>query len=131
MNDDQIFREIYDHQIVAVNRRKADNVENSIIFRDDGGRGHTIDLETCAQNYMIEHPGRSANCVGERNIDERYFVLYTSGIKTKIIFDKKYVFQTCSGDAYKFKLLTGERINRFQRFQTYLNETRYITLDLS
>ena len=131
MNDSQVFREIYDHQIVAVNRRKADNEENSIVFRDGDGRCHMINLETCAQNYIIEHPDRSANCVGERNVQERYFVLYTSGIKTKIIFHKKYVFQTRSGDAVKFKLLTGERINRFHQFQTYLNETRYITLDLS
>lgn len=131
MNDNQVFREIYDHHIVAVNCRKADNEENSIVFRDDDGRCHTIDLETCAQNYVIEHQGRSANCIGERNIEERYFTLYTSGIKTKIIFDKKYVFQTRSGDALKFKLLTGERTNRFHQFQTYLNETSYITLDLT
>lgn len=122
---------IFDHQIVAVNRRRADNEENSIVYKDADGSGHVISLERCARNYKIENPDRSANCVGERNIEKRCFVFYTSGIKTKIIFQKKYVWQTRSGDVRKYKLLTGERTDRFHQFQTYLNETRYVTLDLS
>lgn len=122
---------IFDHQIVAVNRRRAENEENSVVYRSADGSCHVIDLERCARNYANANPGRSANCVGERNIEGRYFILYTSGIKTKIVFDKKFVFQTRSGDGRKFKLLTGERTARFHQFQAYLNETRYVTLDLS
>ena len=122
---------IRDHQIVAVNRRRADNEENSIVYRDADGNCHVSDLERCAQNYGNANPGKSANCVGERNIEEHWFVLYTSGIKMKIVFDKKYVLQTRSGDGRKYRLLTGKRTDRFHQFQAYLNETGYVTLDLS
>ena len=52
---------------------------------------HTIDFETCANNYQSEHNGASRYCIGERKIDESYFIFYTSGAKTKIVFDKMYV----------------------------------------
>lgn len=116
----------YDHQVKFVNRSKEDNKADSIILRDQKGNGKTIELNVCAQNYNDEHPGCSGQCVGERKIDEYYFIFYTSGIKTKIVFKNKYVFGLGGS-----KLLVGERVARFHQFQKLLNETKYTMRDLS
>ena len=82
---------ISDTSIIAVNRGRKSNEASSIIYRDGNGELHTIDFETCANNYKAEHSNASQHCIGERKIDESYFLFYTSGIKTKIVFDKIYV----------------------------------------
>ena len=81
---------VSDTSIVAVNRGTKDNESSNIVYRDNGEL-HTIDFETCANNYQSEHNGASRYCIGERKIDESYFMFYTSGAKTKIVFDKMYV----------------------------------------
>ena len=117
---------IPDTAIGAVNRGKQENESSHIIYRDKSGRGHSIDFDVCATNFKAEHDASSGNCIGERKIDECYFVFYTSGIKTKIVFKKFYV-----GNMFQYHLLSGSRTNRFLKLQKLINETRYTTLDLS
>ena len=116
---------IYDHQLLSVNRSKKENASDSIIYNSTKAQAGMIELDVCAKNYKDEHPESSGLCVGERKIDEKYFIFYTSGIKTKVIFKKKHVFPI------GIKLLVGEREARFLRFQKLLNETKYTTRDLS
>ena len=87
---------------------------------------HTIDFETCANNYQSEHNGASRYCIGERKIDESYFIFYTSGAKTKIVFDKMYV-----SNFFCHHLFSGNKNFRFLGLQNYLNQTKYTTRDLS
>ena len=96
------------------------------IYRDKNGRGHSIDFDVCATTFKAEHGTSSGNCIGERKMDECYFVFYTSGIKTKIVFKTMHV-----GNLFQHHLLSGSRANRFLRLQELINETRYTTLDLS
>ena len=117
---------IPDTAIRAVNRGKHENESNNIVYRDKSGRLHSIDFETCAVNYMAEHPTSSGKCIGERKQDECYFIFYTSGIKTKVVFDKMYV-----GNMFRHHLLSGSKVFRFLALQNLINETKYITYDLS
>ena len=71
---------------MAVNRGKQPNVENSLLYRDCRGNSHTINFEVCASNFRSEQKDSSTNCIGERSISQGYFLFYTSGIKTKIVF---------------------------------------------
>ena len=112
---------IYDHQLLHINQDK----DNSIVYIDEKGNSRTIEFDVCAKNYKDEHPESSGLCVGERKIDEKYFIFYTSGIKTKVMFKKKFVFPI------GIKLLVGERETRFLKFQKLLNEMKYTTRDLS
>ncbi len=117
---------VSDTSIIAVNRGTKSNEASSIIYRDGNGELHTIDFETCANNYKAEHSNTSQHCIGERKIDESYFLFYTSGIKTKIVFDKIYV-----SNLYRHHFLSGRKNLRFLGLQYYINQTRYTTLDLS
>lgn len=117
---------ISDTSIIAVNRGRKSNEASSIIYRDGNGELHTIDFETCANNYKAEHSNASQHCIGERKIDESYFLFYTSGIKTKIVFDKIYV-----SNLLRHHFLSGKKNLRFLGLQYYINQTRYTTLDLS
>ena len=56
---------IYDHQIVAVNRSKAENEANSIVYKDVMDL-HNIDFEICAKNFLSEYPMSGGRCIGER-----------------------------------------------------------------
>ena len=116
---------IYDHQLSGVYGSKKENVSDCILYDSTKGKAGGIELDVCAKNYKDEHPESSGLCVGERKIDEKYFIFYTSGIKTKVIFKKKHVFPIGP------KLLVGERDARFLKFQKLLNETKYTTRDLS
>lgn len=116
---------VRDTSIVAVNRGTKDNESSSIVYRNNGEL-HTIDLETCANNYQVEHNGATRYCIGERKMDESYFIFYTSGIKTKIVFDKMYV---CN--LFSHHLLSGNKNFRFLGLQNYLNQTKYTSRDLS
>ena len=117
---------IPDTAIRAVNRGKQENESSNIVYRDEKGELHSIDFDVCATNFKAEHETSSGNCIGERKMDESYFVFYTSGIKTKIVFKKFYV-----GNIFQYHLLSGSRTNRFFKLQKLINETRYTTLDLS
>ena len=117
---------IFDHQIRAVTRSNADGQDSSIVYADTNGKIHSISLESNVQNYKNENPICSNRCVGARKIDDKYFILYTSGVKTKIIFKKLYVLRY-----NKNNLFTGKRNSRFQEFQRLLGEANYTTFDLS
>jgi len=118
---------VYDHKINAINRGKADNKANAILCEDIYGNDCKIDFEICAQNYLAEHPNSSGKCVGERNIVEKSFVFYTSGIKTKVVFKRRYTIRGI-GNGYLFG---GNREKRFLEFQRLFAETKYTTYDLS
>ena len=116
---------VQDTDIVAINLGKKENESIGIVYRDNGEM-HTIDFETCANNYQAEHNGASRYCIGERKFDEGYFIFYTSGIKTKIVFDKMYV-----GNFFSHHLFSGNRNFRFLGLWNSLNRTKYTTRDLS
>ena len=116
---------VYDTDVVAINRSKKENESDSIIYKDNNGDLHKIELDVCAKNYS-EITGYGNNCVGERKIDEQYVLLYTSGIFTKIVFSKVFVF--CPT---RYIGLFGTRDSRFFKFISLLNETKYRTRDLS
>ena len=117
---------IPDTAIRAVNRGKQENETNNIVYRDKSGRLHSIDFESCAINYMAEHPTTTGKCIGERKQDECYFVFYTSGIKTKVVFEKMYV-----GNILRHHLLSGDKMFRFLALWNLINQTNYTTYDLS
>ena len=112
-----------DTDIIYFNRTKAENGSSSIVYRDGNGTTHEIDLSSCAANRN----GNASNfpgCVGERNSEEFYFLFYTSGSLTKIVFRKAFVFRNRNG-------LHGSRTTRFLQFQKMLSETVYTTYDLT
>ena len=117
---------VSDASIIAVNRGTKNNEASSIIYRNGNGELHTIDFETCANNYKAEHSNASQYCIGERKMDESYFLFYTSGIKTKIVFDKMYV-----SNFFRHHHFSGNKNIRFLGLQYYLNQTKYTTRDLS
>lgn len=115
-----------DTSILAVNRGKRDNESSNIVYRDKDGVQHTIDFETCAVNFKTEHQNSSSGCIGERKMDECYFVFYTSGMKTKVEFNKIYV-----GNILRYHLLSGSKGFRFLALHNLINQTKYTTYDLS
>ncbi len=120
------FVVISDTCIIAVNHGTKSNEASSIVYRNKNGELHTIDFETCANNYKAEHSNSSQHCVGERKMDESFFVFYTSGIKTKIVFDKMYV-----SNLFRRHLLFGNKNSRFLSLHRLINKTQYTTFDLS
>ena len=117
---------IPDTAILAVNRSKKENESSSIVYKDKEGNLHSIDFESCAINFSEEHKDSSGTCVGERKIDEYYFVFYTSGIKTKVVFKQK-----CVRNVFGYHLLTGSRSSRFLQLNRLINEASHRTYDLS
>ena len=115
-----------DTAIIAINRGIKNNEASGIIYRKDNGERNIIDFEDCANNYKAEHSNASQYCIGERKMDEKYFLFYTSGKKTKIIFDKMFV-----GNIFRHHFLSGNKNARFLGLQHHINQTRYTTLDLS
>ena len=120
------FITIQDTDIVAVKREKKENESSSIIYRDKTGLSHEIDFHICALNYKTEHKNASDYCIGERKSDEAYFLFYTSGIKTKVVFKKYYVLKLL-----RCHLLKGSRLSRFHALQKLICETNFSTYDLS
>ena len=117
---------IPDTAIQAINRGKQENESSNIVYRDEKGELHSIDFDVCATNYKAEHESSSGNCIGERKMDKYYFVFYTSGIKTKIVFKKMHV-----SNLFRYHLLSGSKAKRFLELQKLIEETRYTTYDLS
>lgn len=120
------YFEIPDTAIIAVNRGKSENESSNLLYYDKDGRERSIDFDVCATNFKTEHDSSLGNCIGERKMDEYYFVFYTSGIKTKIVFKKMYV-----GNLFSNHLLSGSKANRFLKLQKIIDDTRYTTCDLS
>ena len=119
-----------DHRIVADDRvvdvirprPEDENGEASIIYRDDHGELHKIDLPVCAENYCKERgiDPTGVTCVGERDYIEGYFEFWTSGMKTRIVFPKRHFWES-----------KRHRYQRFRSIQRLLNEMGYGTLDLT
>ena len=120
------YIEIPDTAIWAVNRGKQENDSSNIVYRDEKDELHSIDFDVCATNFKAEHESSSGNCIGERKMDECYFVFYTSGIKTKIVFEKMHV-----GNTFRYHRLSGSKAKRFLELQKLIEETKYTTYDLS
>lgn len=117
---------IPDTAIFAVNRGKQENESSSIVYRDKKGELHSIDFDVCAANFKSEHESSQGNCIGERKMDECYFVFYTNGIKTKVVFKKMHVSNT-----FRYHLLSGSKTTRFLKLQKLISETKYSTNDFS
>ena len=90
---------VYDHNIIAINQ------SNSTIIVRDGKGFHTIDLNSCADNFRKEHGDSNGICVGDRNAEGKYFCFNTSGIQTIVYFKRPYICNL-SGK----KILFGNRI---------------------
>lgn len=117
---------IPDTSILAINHSKQENESSNIVYCDKNGIQHSIDFETCAANYKSEHTTSSGRCIGERKMDEGYFLFYTSGMKTKVVFTKIYV-----GNIFHHPLLSGSKTSRFLALQNLINQTIYTTYDLA
>ena len=113
---------VYDTDIVHVNRGYI----NSIIYHDKKGTLHDIDFEICKENFRQERNASNGDGVADRKEDEMYFVFYTSGIKTKVVFKSCYVFNF-SGK----HILQGSKYSRFRKLQELIRETGYRTYDMS
>ena len=113
---------ITDNQLLFFNQASKENESGSIIYKDNQGFFHTIDLEVCAVNFKKEHANSVGTCVGERNSIELYYIFYTSGIKTKLVFQNKFIFR--GG-------LRGTRAKRFLNFQQAFSQSKYTTYDLT
>jgi hypothetical protein len=116
---------IPDTAIFTVNRGKKENESNNIVYKDKEGNLHSIDFESCAINFSEEHKDSLGTCVGERKNDEYYFIFYTSGIKTKVVFK-----QDCVRNIFNYHLLSGLKSSRFQQLHSLINETKYSTREL-
>ena len=115
---------IYDHQIFAVNRNKVENFSDSLVYKAKDGL-HQIDFEECAKNFEYTYSTNNNRCIGERNIEKKYIILYTNGLQTKIVFRKAFVFP------FQNHLLHGTRQERFLKLQKLLSQTKYTTYDLT
>lgn len=119
-----------DDRIVAVDlgvdvirpRSEDENGEASIIYRDEQGELHKIDLAACVVNYCKERgiDPTGVTCVGERDYIEGYFEFWTSGMKTRIVFPKRHFWES-----------KRHRHQRFRSIQRLLTEMGYGTLDLT
>ena len=113
-----------DYRIEAVNRSRpgAENEEHSILYRDEQGKPHKIDLAVCVENYCKERgiDPTGVTCVGERDCIEGYFDFRTSGVKTRVVFPKRHLLES-----------KRHRYERFRSFGRLLTEMGYGTLDLT
>ena len=119
--DDRI---VADDLVVDVIRPRPEDEskEASIVYRDEQGELHKIDLATCVENYCKERgiDPTGVTCVGERDYIEGYFEFWTSGMKTRIVFPKRHFWES-----------KRHRHQRFRSIQRRLNEMGYGTLDLT
>lgn len=106
-----------DTNIIAINRGTADNLDNSIIYRDKDCKLHKIDLKSCAENFQAKNTLYSGNYVGERKIDNYFFLLYTSGMKTKIVFKSFYVLNT-----FKITCYLAQKHHGFTNYKNLLTK---------
>ena len=85
-----------------------------------------LDFETCALNYKAEHNNSSGMCIGERKMDECYFIFYTSGIRTKIVFEKLYARTRF----WRYRFGRLDKGSRFLELRYLINKSNYTTYDL-
>lgn len=111
------FIEIHDSCITGFQ-----NSPPGILWKDKTGGKHVIDLESCAMNFLKSHKYASKNCVGEREMDGKWFILYTDDIKTKIAFAGYCVFRGP---------LKGTKAARFRALQNQILRLMCKTYDLS
>ena len=113
-----------DDRVVDVIRARfgVENEEASIVYRDEQGELHKIDLATGVENYCKERgiDPTGVTCVGERDRIEGYFEFWTSGMKTRVVFPKRHFWES-----------KRHRYQRFRSVQCLLNEMGYGTLDLT
>ncbi len=112
------YTTVFDTDIIGVD-------EESLTYRDVEGVCR-IDLRSCAADYSEEYPYSSGKCVGDRDVGEPCFELYTRGKLTRIAFDKSHVF----GNTEKH-LLRGSKAARFHKLQKMLVQAEYTTYDLA
>ena len=119
--DDRI---VADDLVVDVIRPRPEDEskEASIVYRDEQGELHKIDLAVCVENYCKERgiDPTGVTCVGERDRIEGYFEFWTSGMKTRVVFPKRHFWES-----------KRHRYQRFRSIQRRLNEMGYGTLDLT
>lgn len=99
------------------------NTESSLLYKSNG-EFHTICLDQRAKNYQSIHMAAST-CVAERDVTNFTITFYTSGLPTKIFFKKKIYF-----NIWHYKLLSGNRVERFNALTTLINECGYALYDL-
>ena len=114
---------VCDNQIISTYGNEKYRCDG-IVYKDKAGF-HKIDFADCANNYSLLHPS-SGICIGERNIDEFFFLIYTSGDPTKIVFKKKRIFGFFGGSYF-----IGLRSQRFYNLQKLILEADYTTYDLT
>ena len=114
---------VCDNQIISTYGNEKYRCDG-IVYKDKAGF-HKIDFADCANNYSLLHPS-SGICIGERNIEDFYFLIYTSGVPTKIVFKKKRVSGFFGGSYF-----IGLRSQRFHNLQKLILEADYTTYDLT
>ena len=107
--------------------RGSDDTSKNIIYRDESGGLHEINLKACTENFAAENPNFSDKCVGERNILEWCYIFYTSGIKTKVVFKKRFV----RNSLFIRRRLVGSKSKRFHELGGLINQVGFTTYDLS
>lgn len=117
---------IYDSDIIAINIGIKEHESANVIYKDKRGIFHTIDFSSCSLNFKNQNNNSSEKCIGERNIVNGYFIFYTSGIKTKIVFKKKYVT-----NVFNYHVLTGSKNKRFHSLNNLINLAGFTTYDLT
>ena len=114
---------VCDNQIISTYGNEKYRCDG-IVYKDKAGF-HKIDFADCANNYSLLHPS-SGICIGERNIEDFYFLIYTSGVPTKIVFKKKRISGFFGGSYF-----IGLRSQRFYNLQKLILEADYTTYDLT
>ncbi len=118
---------IDDALIFAINTGTKEHCGGNIIYKDKQGDFHTIDFESCSLNFNEHHKNSSGNCVGERNLVDRYYIFYTSGVKTKLLFKKRYILS----NIFSPHVLKGTKNERFHTLNFLINNSGFTTYDLS
>lgn len=113
-------------QEIEVSDDSIQKIENGCMtYSDCFDRTHTVELADCARNFESSCGGAVTSCVGERNIEEYVYHLYTSGKPVKVIFDQKIV------RAFQKHFFTGNRRDRFHRMNEVLISMGFATYDMS
>lgn len=128
MKNNNIYHSSYinitDNKLIHFNFGRRDNEEKSLIYKDSNGIFRLIVFDVCANNYQKYNPNSNGNCIAEINVQDFSFTFYTSGILTRVMFKNKYY----SNFSYN-KLLSGSRINRFEKLRKMIEETGYTCQD--
>ncbi len=118
---------IEDSAVFAIHIGTKEDKSGNIIYKDKKGDFHTIDFASCSLNYKEQHKNSSALCVGERDVADGSFIFYTSGIKTKLSFKKRYILST----VFAPRILKGAKNKRFHTLNALINRAGFTTYDLS